>query len=156
MARKHVFPLAEPSFRDNRNFESDIPSSITYLRKFSEHLVVPTAESGTFNYINASNKEASAVFFWEKPSRVDGVAPSEIDIPPGFTVCIGSKGHLEPGYEGENPITLSGSPFDAFSIPGLTYGSINSLNRTTIGNSEWVTIMWVGTRWVWLGSNNWY
>jgi len=154
--RSHVFPIAEPSFRDNRNFGADYASLVTYLRKFSEHLVGTTAESGSYNYINASNKEASAVFFWETPSRVDGVAPFEIDIPPGFIVCIGSKGHLEPGYEGENPITLSGHPFDAFSRGvGVTYASINVLNRTTIGNSEWVTIMWVGTRWVWLGSNNW-
>ena len=154
--RSHVFPLAEPSFRDNRNFEPDFASLITYLRKFSEHLVGTTAKPGTFNYIITSNKEGSASPFWEKPSRVDGVAPFEIDIPPGFIVCIGSKGHLEPGYEGENPITLLGHPSDAFSIPGLTYSSMNSLNRTTIGNSEWVTIMWVGTRWVWMGSNNWF
>lgn len=153
--RSHVFPLAEPSFRDNRNFASDRPSLITYLRKFSEHLVGQMTQTSAYNYIVGANKEASADIWWELPSQVDGVAPFEIYIPPGFMVCIGSKGHLQAGYGGENPITLPGHPFDAFSIPGTLYYTNDALNRTTIGNSEWVTIMWVGTRWVWMGSNNW-
>ena len=153
--RKHVFPILEHSFRDNTPFDTDTGTHITYLRKFSEHLIGQPSAS-TINFIVGINKnDSSGTFFESTPSRVDGVIPQEIEIPPGFVVCIGSKGHSFSSYEGKNPVTFPGHPSDAFSIPGTSYSTSGVLNRSVIGVGEGVTIMWTGTRWVWMGSNNW-
>ena len=157
MARKHVFPILEPSFRDNTTFtDTDFGTHLTYLRKFSEHLIGQIGDL-KYNYIIAFNKNDSYdIYIDDLPSRVDGVTPQEIEIPPGFVVCIGSKGNTHGGYGGKNPVALTGHPSDAFSIPGTGYTTNDALNRSVIGVGEWVTIMWTGTRWVWMGSNNWY
>lgn len=159
MAREHVFPIAEPSFFDRRTFGvQDTGSSGVYLRKFSEQIVGEGTDSlgNSFNhFVVAWNKDDNDDHFLKNiPSLLDGLKVSEIEIPAGFVVCIGSKDPGSP-YSFKNPVTLPGHPSDAFSIPGTEYFTSNRLNRLAIDDKQWVTIMWVGTRWVWMGSSNW-
>lgn len=160
MARQHVFPIAEPSFLDRRSFGvQDSGSTGTWIRKFSEQIVGEgtTAVGTGFNHfmVGWNKNDNDDNVQRDNASPVDGLKASEIKIPPGFVVCIGSK---DPGaqYSYTNFIALPGHPSDAFSIPGTEFFNNNRLNRLNIGDGQWVTIMWVGTRWVWMGSNNWY
>lgn len=56
-----------------------------------------------------------------------------------------------PGTE-DNPYSLSpfknGPPDDTFNS-GLS-------KYTAIDNNMWITLMYSGSRWIWMGSNNWY
>ena len=122
MAREHVFPIAEPSFFDRRTFiTQDISSTGVFLRKFSEQFVGEGTRDtgGLFNhFVVAWNKDDNDDnFLKDLASLVDGLKVSEIEIPAGFVVCIGSK---DPGsqYSSKNPINLPGHPSDAFSISG--------------------------------------
>lgn len=156
MARKRVYPVAEPSFRDNEQFGSEGFGNLAFIRKFSEHLygIKLESESGIGHFVVGFNKEDSdPSFLRQVASEADGLKPEEIDIPPGFIVCIGSKGSVN---YGGNPVCFPGYPSDAYSIPGTTYSSAGRLNRILVSEDGWVTIMWTGTRWVWMGSNNWY
>ena len=158
--RKHVFPISEPSFLDRRTFGTqDWGSSGVLVRKFSEQIVGNgTSTFGTnFNHLmvawNKNDNDDNAIK--KTPSFVDGLTAEEIEIPAGLIICIGSKDRGSQ-YSYKNIFRFPGHPSDAFSIPGTGAFTNDRLNRSDIGDKKWITIMWTGTRWVWLGSNNWY
>lgn len=118
-----------------------------YLLDHSNEVSIPDHPQSIVNRVFMPNSLLSSVFFED---RVLGTItnPSE-----GAIFCIGLKvGDLYNSYVmsllnyiGEPPI-YSERPF-----PGSSWEPAVDLNK-----NAWVTLMFTGTRWVILGSNNWY
>lgn len=117
-----------------------------YLLDHSNEVSIPDHPQSLVNRMFMPNSLLSSVFFED---RVFGAItnPSE-----GSIFCVGLKvGELYNSYvlnplNYTGPITLNQRP-----LPGGTWNPAIELNK-----NAWVTVMFTGTRWVILGSNNWY
>ena len=91
---------------------------------------------------------------WEE---INGkLAESEVP-PPGFVVCVGRKKNSDASwgdFETANVYVFQGSQNPATNSPFGNYGS--GFEVAQFQDGEWVTYMFTGTRFVILGSNNWY
>lgn len=115
-----------------------------YLLNYPDEISIPEGPLTSDGSINLSNRHTN--FFSEN-------RPIERDPDPGSVICIGIKlGDLPDnmginGFSSEPAPVYFTRPFD---------GNFNTDRVVTKANkNSWVTLMWIGTRWVWLGSNNW-
>jgi len=167
--RSHVFPVCNPNIlefkRENtlgwlsggigrRLFHTDGSwGQLLFSEANMEDWVVDgqTEERGYFSlgWIPPEDFFAPIVGYTSEP-------------PNGLVICIGSKnkenGTFDPHYTYSrclpNPNLLS-----LFSTTGLGFRLIYDDQQDAEeyhGKPKFFTIMWTGTRWVLLGSNNWY
>jgi len=84
------------------------------------------------------------------------------DIPPGQVVCIARKKNSNAAWS--STTVLSAVLYFLFSDPRNTAPFndqdaefiSNGFNGAKLADGQWATYMWTGTRFVFLGSNNWY
>lgn len=102
----------------------------------------------------APNAPLAPHLLWEE---INGkLSESEVP-PPGFVVCVGRKKNSDASwsnFEGANVYVFQGFQNPASNSPFGNYGS--GFETARYQDGEWVTYMFTGTRFVILGSNNWF
>ena len=88
----------------------------------------------------------------------------------GTVICIGAKNFNQANgndFITEFPQAYNDTPYpgteaNTFSrhlfhdLPPDTFSETEHINDVRLNKTEWFTVMFTGTRWVLLGSNNWY
>jgi hypothetical protein len=121
-----------------------------YLIDYLNEVSIPEGPSTDFGSIAVPNYFSSYRFFEDRDFQ--DIDKSVFNNPsPGSIMCFGLK--LGDVYDGF--LLRVTSTADYVTPFGDNYTTDIAEVRQTNKNS-WITLMWSGSRWVWLGSNNWY
>lgn len=179
--RKHVFPVCNPNvleFKKENSSQSNLDGNIG--RHFFE-----TDGSWGQLLLGEANMEDWEVegmiagrgfFFIGLLIKGVGSAPNKFDSfstskpPSGMVICIGSKdknnGTFDPFYSGSRCILYPATSYAFSEADAMSDSDFGNLSFYVIRNDQksaedyhaiphWFTLMFDGTRWVFLGSNNW-
>lgn len=156
-------------FSENVNGNHYNAQILTLREDKSEYLIDHTGAPET-NLVVVNGQEYVAPFFpYQEQNNtsyfalwrsINNKSKQDFIIPPGHVVCIGRKKNSDVAWSDRTALWLGvylGSNDPQNNTP--FFGSspiINDLDYANIKDGEWATYMWNGTRFVFLGSNNWF
>jgi len=120
-------------------------------------LAVNNGTEPVYTTFNSQSPNDTNVTVWEDINNKEDRGPL-----PGSIICLARKKNSNAAWI-SNTLSLL-TIFLGFGVPGNTapfkddesLSASNKLNASEIEDGQWLTYMFTGSRYVFLGSNNWY
>lgn len=173
MAKKHVFPVCSPNlleFSPENAIKSLTIQAVGYRLFHTDgswgQLLFNEANMEDWGVDGQTEGRGFFLFGWARPGTDEAQDFGDTsEPPPGLVICIGSKNKQNGTFD----TFYTYSRF--FAHPRLSYlfadDGLGSFDFQAIYDDQqseeeynakpkFFSVMWTGTRWVVLGSNNWY
>ena len=147
-------------------------NQVFFLSKNKTEYLIDHTEAPETDLVVVNGQEfASPIFAYQELNNISYVdlwldinneQKKDLAPIPGSIICIGRKKNSDAAWSGSTSLFLwllfsyqdpkNNAPFkdDTAALAS------NKLDGAVIEDGEWATYMWIGTRFVFLGSNNWY
>lgn len=145
----------------NREFLLDLKSDDAQALR--DDLGASLVNGNDFGWVFAENLWSMTSPYSKGYEGIVGTHARNDTLSPGEIFCFGHKigvtasnvnsfKHFLGSYKESDPASFNNVKFP-FNDNVLASGVIS---EAKFANQHWLTLMWTGTRWVLLGSNNWY
>jgi len=138
--------------RDQHNYLIDLTSAPD-----TDQTVNSGGPYGQFLFPWVDKSIGGANVLWE---QLNGKIRESEFPDPGSIFCVGLKGNVESSWRSYSRVFLYDIYYDSpykNTFPFSDGGFVDlGPSQADIEGVNWVTFMWTGTRFVFLGSNNWY